>query len=125
MSTTITNVRVYEPGRDITAEATAAVTGKRFVAIPGNRTTGGNVAVAPAAAAGRVFGVARHDAAVGELVSVARAGVVKVTASGALAAFAEVQVGANGTATALAAGVAVGYAITGAADAADAEIALY
>jgi hypothetical protein len=36
-----------------------------------------------------------------------------------------VQVGANGTATALAAGVAVGYAITGAADAADAEISLY
>jgi hypothetical protein len=125
MSTTITNVRVYEPGRDITAQASAAVTGKRFVAISGNRTAGGNLAVAPAAAAGRVFGVAATDAAIGGLVRVARAGVVRVVAAGAIAAFAEVQVGANGTAATLAAGKAVGFAITAAADAADAEIALY
>src|SRR4051812_14984479 len=112
MSTTITNVRVYEPGRDVTAQATAAVTAKRFVAISGNRTAGGNLSVAPAAAAGRAFGVAKHDAAVGELVSVARGGVVRVTAAGAVAAGGAVQIGAGGTATTLAAGVAVGYAVT-------------
>ena len=67
------------------------------------------------------------DAAVGELVRVVRGGgrVVRVTASGGIAAGAEVQVGANGTAATKAAGVAVGYAITGAADAADAEISLH
>ncbi|MDT5184592.1 MAG: hypothetical protein QOI29_2750 [Mycobacterium sp.] len=125
MSTTITNVRVYEPGRDITAQASAAVTAKRLVAISGNRTSGGNLSVAPAAAAGRVFGVAATDAPIGGLVRVARGGAVKVTAAGAVAAFAEVQVAADGKAATLAAGVAVGYALTGAADGTDAEIALY
>jgi hypothetical protein len=128
VSTTIANPSVYDPGATITGQATAAVTAKRFLAISGNRTAGGNIAVAPAAAAGRTCGVAGNDAAVGELVRVVRGGgrVVRVTASGAIAAAAaEVQVGANGTATTLAAGVAVGYAITGAADAADAEISLY
>ncbi len=50
--------------------------------------------------------------------------VVKVIAAGAIAAGAEVQVGAGGTASP-AAGMAVGYAITGAADGTVAEIALY
>jgi uncharacterized protein DUF2190 len=125
MSTTISNVRVYEPGRDLTGQATADVTAKRFLAISADRAASGNLSVAHATAAGRAFGVAKHHAATGELVSVARGGVVRVTASGAIAAFAEVQVGANGTASTKAAGVAVGYAITGAADATDAQIALY
>lgn len=127
MSTTIANPSVYDPGSTITGQATAAVTAKRFLAISGNRTAGGNISVAPAAPAGRTCGVAGNDAAVGDLVRVVRGGgrVVRVTASGAIAAGAEVQVGANGTAATLAAGVAVGYAITGAADATDAEISLY
>lgn len=127
MSTTIANPSVYDPGATITAQATAAVTAKRFLTISGNRTAGGNISVAPAAAAGRTCGVAGNDAAVGELVRVVRGGgrVVRVTASGAIAAGAEVQVGANGTAATLAAGVAVGYAITDAPDATDAEISLY
>ncbi|SKH28730.1 Uncharacterised protein [Mycobacteroides abscessus subsp. massiliense] len=42
MSTTLPNVRVYEPGRDITAEvAGSPVTIKRFVKIAGNRTGAG------------------------------------------------------------------------------------
>src|SRR5689334_3051066 len=127
MSTTIANPSVYDPGKDITAEATTAVTARRFLAVSGNRTAGGNIAVASATAGGRTCGVAGNDAAAGGLVRVVRGNsrVVRVTASGAIASGAEVQVGANGTATALAAGVAVGYAITGAADAADAEISLY
>lgn len=127
MSTTIPNPSVYDPGADITAEATGAVTAKRFVKISGNRTSGGNIAVTAAAASDRPCGVAGNDAAVGELVRVVRGNsrVVKVTAAGAIAAGAEVQVGANGTAATKAAGVAVGYAVTGAADAADAQISLY
>ncbi|WP_111512238.1 capsid cement protein [Mycobacterium kyogaense] len=128
MSTIIgTNPSVYEPGQDITGQATGAVTARRFVKISGNRTNGGNVAVTAAAAGDRALGVAGHDAAVGDLVRVVRGAsrVVKVTASGAIAAGAEVQVGANGTAATKAAGVAVGYAITGAVDTADAEISLY
>jgi hypothetical protein len=127
MSTTIANPSVYDPGKDITAEATAAVTARRFLAVSGNRTAGGNMAVAPAAAGGRTCGVAGNDAAAGGLVRVVRGNsrVVRVTASGAIAAGAEVQVGANGTAATKAAGIAVGYAITDAADAANAEISLY
>lgn len=120
------NPSVYEPGQSITGKATAAVTGKRFLAISGDRS-GGNIAVAHAAAAGRVCGVAAHDAESGGLVRVLRgaARVVKVQASGAIAAFAEVQVGANGTAASKAAGVAVGYVLTAVVDGADAEVSLY
>jgi Uncharacterized conserved protein (DUF2190) len=124
MSTTITNVRVYEPGRDITAQASAAVTAKTLVKVSGNRT-GGNVAVATADAGGRVFGVAATDAPIGGLVRVARGGVVKIVAAGAIAAFAEVQSATGGKVATKSTGVAIGQAITGAADAVDAEIALY
>src|SRR5690348_12731980 len=99
MSTTITTgVGIYAPGDNITGEATATITAKTFLAISGNRTTGGNIAVAPATAAGRIVGVARSDAASGEVVSIARGGgrVVKVTAGGTIAAFAEVEVGSAG-----------------------------
>lgn len=120
------NVDVYEPGRDITGRASAAVTGKRFLAITGNRSNG-NIAVAHATAAGRVCGVSKYDAASGEIVGVARGNsrVTHVTADGAIAAFAEVEVGTAGKAKALASGKAVGYALTAAADGADAEISLY
>lgn len=120
------NVGVYEPGRDISGRASAAVTGKRFLKISGNRN-GGNIAVAHADAGGRVCGVSKYDAASGEIVGVARGNsrVTHVTAGGALAAFDEVQVGANGTAVKLDAGVAVGYALTAATNGGDAEISLY
>ncbi|SKS14163.1 Uncharacterised protein [Mycobacteroides abscessus subsp. bolletii] len=121
------NVGVYEPGRDITGRATAAVTGKRFLKISGNRTATGNIAVAPADGAGRVCGVSKYDAASGDIVGVARGNsrVTYVTADGALAAFDEVEVGTAGKAKKFASGVAVGYALSAAADGADAEISLY
>lgn len=124
---TLNNPSVYDPGGNVTAEATATVTARRFLAVSGNRVSGGNLAVAPATAAGRVCGVAGNDASSGALVTVVRGNsrVVKVTADGAIAAFAEVEVGTAGKAKAKAAGVAVGYAVTGAADGADAEISLY
>ena len=127
MSTTLTNISVYAPGGDITGEASADVLAKRFLAISGNRAAGGNVAVAPATAAGRVCGVAVGDAASGGLVTIARGNsrVVKVTAGGTIAAFAEVEVATGGKAVTKSSGVAVGYALTGATNNNDAEISLY
>lgn len=127
MSTVLPNSSVYAPGADITAEATAAVTARTFLAISGDRTSGGNIAVEPATAAGRICGVAASAAATGGLVTVVRGNsrVVKVTAAGTIAAGAEVEVGAAGKAVTKSSGVAVGYAITGAASGAAAEISLY
>jgi hypothetical protein len=123
MSTTLTSPYSYEPGQRITAEATAAVTERLFVAVSGNRTTGGNIAVAPAAAGARAFGVAAYSAAAGQLVLVARGGVVKVTAAGAIAAGAAVQVGTGGAASTAGSGTVVGLAVNGAADGGIAEVA--
>src|SRR5688500_10231713 len=94
------NISVYEPGADITCRATAAVTGKRFVNISGNRVAageGGNISVAHATAAGRAFGVSKYDAAVGKNVGVMRGNsrVTYVRAGAAIAPGKEVEVGAN------------------------------
>lgn len=120
------NHGVYEPGADITGHATAAVTGKRFVKVSGNRTDG-NISVAHADAAGRVFGVSKYDAANGKKVGVHRGNsrITFVTAGANIAAFAEVEVGAAGVAIPLAAGVAAGFAVTAAINGSDAEISLY
>jgi hypothetical protein len=128
-------IRYYSPGQDITAYVGAAVIGKRFVKVSANRqagpalntsTTGGNITIAPATAAGAVFGVAAWDGGtVGDLVDVRRGGVVPVTADGAIAAGARVEVGTAGKAATIASGIAVGYAVSGAADGDDAQIALY
>lgn len=120
------NIGVYEPGQDISGRASAAITGKRFLKISGNRS-GGNIAVAHADAGGRVCGVSGRDAASGKLVNVKRGKdrVVFVTAGANLAAFAEVQVGTDGQAIPKDAGVAVGYAVTAATSGGDAEISLY
>lgn len=121
------NLGVYEPGRDISGRASAAVIGKRFLKISGNRSNG-NIAVAHADAAGRVCGVSKYDQpTVGGIVGVARGNsrVTNVTAEGAIAAFAEVEVGTAGKAKAKNAGVAVGYVLTAAADGDDAQVSLY
>ena len=126
----------YEPGARLTADATAAVTGKRFVVIsadrlsgPGlnNATDGGNIRVAPAGAGVRALGVAEYDAGTGTKVGViATPGtVVPVTAGGAIAAGAEVQCDATGQAITLAAGKALGLCLSAAAGGADAQIKLY
>lgn len=136
-------VTFYEPGSDITGYCTAAVGGKRFVKISANKrgtistsgvdkgldttASGGNVSIALADAAGRIFGVARYDGAIGAYVPVVRASkvVVPVVAEAAITAFSEVQVGAAGGAVTKSAGIAVGYAIADAASGADAQICLY
>jgi hypothetical protein len=127
MSTTISaGAGIYAEGENITGVATTTVTAKTFLAITADRS-GGNISVGTATAAGRVAGVAKFDAASGELVSIARgnARVVKVTAGGTINAFAEVEVGTAGKAVTKASGVAVGYAVTGATSGGDAEISLY
>jgi len=120
------NVGVYEPGRDITGRASAAVTGKRFLKISGDRSSG-NISVAHADAAGRVCGVSKYDAASGDIVGVARGNsrVTYVTAAANISAFAEVEVAAGGQATPIASGIAVGYAIANATSGGDAQISLY
>ena len=125
-------ISYYEPGQDLTAVATAAVTGKRFLMISGDRSTtsfsAGNVSVAPATAAGRICGVAAYDAAVGALTGVLRGSgrVVPVDCDNAnIAAFAEVQVGTAGKAVTKSTGVAVGYVITSATANGVAQVCLY
>ncbi|HNP57509.1 MAG TPA: DUF2190 family protein [Gordonia sp. (in: high G+C Gram-positive bacteria)] len=116
----IPQARVYAPGADVTCTATAAITARRFVGVSGNRSARGNIAVATATAAARAFGVARNDAATGELV-----GIVRVTAGGTIAAGADVEVGADGKAVTKASGIPVGYAVTGATNNAVVELALF
>lgn len=127
-------IRYYSPGQDISAYVGSAVTGKRFVKVSANRqagpalntsTSGSNITIAPATAAGAVFGVAAWDGAVADIVDVRRGGVVPVTASGAITAGDRVEVATGGKAATLASGIAVGYAVSGAADGEDAQIALY
>ena len=120
------NLGIYEPGANITGRASADVTGKRFLAITGNRSSG-NIAVAHATAAGRVCGVSKYDAPSGEIVGVVRGNsrVTFVKAAGNIAAFAEVEVGTAGQAITKTSGIAVGYAVTAATSGNDAEISLY
>ncbi|MDV3136748.1 capsid cement protein [Mycobacterium sp. 29Ha] len=123
MSTVIAQPWVYSPGEAITAEATAPVTERRVVRVSGNRTAGGNLAVAPGAAGGIALGVAANDAAAGQFVRVARGGVVRVIAEAPIAAGAAVQVGAAAGVVTATGGTIVGHAVTGAAAGAVAEIA--
>lgn len=93
---------------DVTEPATAAVLGERFV------NSG-----AHAVAAGRALGVARADAAIGQLIPVTVMGTAIVSASAAIAKDALVEVAANGQAVTRSAGVAVGRALQAAAAAGD------
>ena len=122
---------------DVTFEATGAVTGKRFLAISGSRESGpglastaegGNYRMAHAAAAAKAAGVSGYDVASGDKgICLGTPGkIVPVTAAAAIAAGAEVEVGASGQATTLASGKAAGLCMTAASGAGvDAEIKLY
>jgi uncharacterized ParB-like nuclease family protein len=95
--------------------AAVALTAKRFV------TLGGAVA----AAAGAAGGVTRSDAAAGTLTTVDVLGTAVVTAGGAIAKHAYVEVGANGKAVTKAAGKVVAQALEAASgDGADIEVLL-
>lgn len=117
---------VYYPGTDLTGYATTAVAPFRFLTITADRTAG-NITVGHAPAGTRSCGVSKSPAAAGELVGIARGSsrVVHVLASGALAAFDEVQAGADGQAVKKSTGIALGYAITSAAAGNPAAVSLY
>ena len=117
MSTTINNPWSYSPAQAITGEATGVIAARKFVKPSGNRTSNNNLAVAQGAAGDRPLGVAADDGtAAGQLIRIARGGVAKVIAAGAISAGAAVQVGAGGAASTASSGVVVGLAVNGAAD---------
>jgi predicted RecA/RadA family phage recombinase len=132
-------IALYRPGQDITAKASVALTGKTLCMISGNRTSGaglagvgldanpdgGNYQVGLPAAGGRVFGVVGYDVPSGGLVPVKREGVLPVTAAGAIAAGAEVEVNAAGKVITRTTGIPIGVCLNGCANAEDAEILLY
>lgn len=115
---------LFRPGNDITAVATAAVTGKRFVDISATRGSDGLCRVGPPAAGAAAFGVAAYDALTGERLGVLRAGVLPVTAGGSITAGAEVQVTATGSVVALSSGRSVGKVIEAATAGQDVMVAL-
>lgn len=85
--------------------AAAAITAERFI------DHGGNVATA----AGNAAGVAETAGAIGDLISTTVLGTAIVTAGGAIAKGAAVEVGATGKAVTKSAGIAVGRALQAAA----------
>jgi hypothetical protein len=146
-------VPFFEPGVDPTGQATAAVTGCRFLIASADKlsgpgipqtpqvgasdpTDGGNYMVAHAAANGPSIGVSKWDAAIGEKVGIINRGIVPMVADGNIAVGQQVMVGANGKPKAYAAPalsgnaenlavvVVVGICMTGVLNGAIAEILL-
>jgi hypothetical protein len=115
------SIPLFEVG-PISATASSAVTGKRFVSLSSalNAATGVLPGVAHATAAAYAVGVAARDAASGARVAVEhRPGtIVPVTCSAAVTFGAEVEVATGGKAVTKTAGVAVGraWSTTSAAD---------
>ena len=125
----------YKPGQDLPAACSAAVIGKRFLKVSGNRQSGpglsstaegSNYQVAQCVAGDKAIGVAMYDAPINGKVGVVREGIVPVTSGAAVAAGVEVQSDANGKAITLAAGKANGIAMSGVgATDLDLEVLLY
>jgi hypothetical protein len=127
------------PGDIRTVNASAAITGKRFVKIIAARIGGGanglstdveNLPQAgPCTASGEAaLGVAQYDAGVGSNVGVFLRGsgvTVPITAGANITAGQQIQTDATGQAIPLASGIALGYAIDSASSGNDAEIHLY
>ncbi len=84
-------LRKHGPGERVTYGTTAAVTGGQLVTISGNGT------VAPTAGGASVVeGVAKRDAATGQVVTVESGGIAPLTASAAVAASGRVMPAASG-----------------------------
>lgn len=117
-----------EHAERVTCTPSAAVTGKTFVSISGDKNADGSYTIAPTPAGGKVFGVACWDAAVGKkvtVITIPAGDIVPVTASAALAAGASVASAAGGQAVTAAGGArACGIVVTGAAAGTDAQVHL-
>lgn len=127
MTTPNSSLPYYKPGDSVTGHVTSDVLGKHFVKISGNRSTDGNLSVAPPTAAGRVYGVAGFDAVAGTKVAlhVGTGMIVPVVAAGNISAFAEVEVDGTGAVVTIASGKAVGFVVTGVTNGNDAQVCLY
>lgn len=120
---------LYKPGREITRDASAAITGGQLVGVSGS----GTVAPATANQASWV-GVAGFDAANGDKVTVYTGGVQRIVASGAVTAGDALVAAATGQVSTLAAvstptaadvtntRAVVGFALTSAANGALVEV---
>lgn len=114
-------VPLFQPGKAITRTASAAITGGQLVRVSGSST------VAPVAAASADWlGVAGHDAASGDPVTIYCEGVQRPVASGAITAGSTVEGAATGQVAAHTNGTSdvniVGLALTTAASGALVEV---
>ena len=96
----------FEPGQRLTGQAAAAIVGKRFVKINGNRLADGSFPIVHAGAGDPAFGVSGWSAAIGGKVNIIRVPgiIVPILCPGALAAGVEVASDAEGRAVAAVAG---------------------
>ncbi|AZS46668.1 capsid cement protein [Microbacterium oxydans] len=105
---------LFRPGDTVTFGVTAAVTAGQAVEVSATA----DMSVAPAAAgSAKYVGVAGHDAAVGDKLTVEVGKPIhELKASGAIARGQQLETGAAGTVRTLAAGTAVFVALSSAAD---------
>lgn len=117
-----------EDGERVTCTPSTAVVGKTCVTISADKNADGSYTIAPAAAGGKVFGIAAWDCPIGGKVTVVTTTsghIVPVTTSGIITAGTSVKPAAGGTVVAATAlDRACGIALSGAANAADAIIQL-
>lgn len=117
-----------EHANRVTCTPSAAVQGKRFVSISGDRQPDGTYTIAPTAAGGKAFGVACWDAPIGgrvTVVTVQAGDIVPVVAGAALTAGQSVMSDADGDAVVATAGATgLGIVLTGCANGADAQVHL-
>jgi hypothetical protein len=113
-------IALFEPGDDITMVADATIAGCTFVSPKANSVTDvttGLQKCVQATAAGRPIGVLNGDAVQGNTRKVVRGNkIVPVKAGAAIQSGAGIEVGAGGMAVTAAAGIAVGVALTNAAN---------
>ncbi|KRE72591.1 capsid cement protein [Arthrobacter sp. Soil762] len=110
---------LFRPGQTVTFDVSAAVTGGHPVEVGATDRS-----VTPAAAASaKVVGIAGHDAAIGDKVTVEVGKPVHLlTASGAIVRGARLEAAGAGKVRTLAAGADIGLALTSAADSASVEV---
>lgn len=110
---------LFRPGQTVTFDVTAAVTGGHPVEVGT-----ADLSVAPAAAASTsVVGIAGHDAAVGDKVTVELGNPVhELVASGAVARGTKVEAAGGGRVRTATTGDVIGLALTSAADGATVQV---
>lgn len=129
-------IAFYRPGQDITAKASAGLTGCQLCQISGNRTGGPLLTtdllavyqVGLPVVGGQVLGVVGYDVASGGLVPVKRNGILPCKTGGIIAAAAEVEATAAGliiTASGTATRHIIGRVLTGATSGGMGELELY